>query len=130
MANLNKIYTDLDLTFNKIPGSNDVAVSYDEQAVIRSVRHLLLTNFYERPFQPNLGSNLNTILFEPFNNLTAGLLQNEILNVITNYEPRVKIDQINVTADEDNNQFNASLQFYIGNNSAPTTVSLLLQRSR
>ena len=52
MANtLKNIYSDLDLTFSRIPGKNDVALSYDDQAVIRSVRNLLLTNFYERPFQ-------------------------------------------------------------------------------
>ena len=81
MAQLQKIYSDLDLTFNRLPVTNDVALRYDDQAVIASVRNLLLTNFYERPFQPNLGSNIDKLLFEPVNNLTAGLLSDEIKNV-------------------------------------------------
>ena len=129
MATLKKIYSDLDLTFNRLPVTNDVALSYDEKSVIRSVRNLLLTNFYDRLFQPEIGSNLTKLLFENVDSLTASLLQNEIKNVIKNYEPRVSIDYINVTPDEDNNAYNVSLSFYIGNNSSPTAVNLLLQRS-
>ena len=130
MATLTNLYSDLDLTFNLVPGTNDVARSFDDQAVIRSVRNLLLTNFYERPFQPNLGGNIDRLLFEPANNLTASLIKNEIQNVITNYEPRAKIDDIVVNADIDNNSFVISLSFYIGNNTLPTSVNLLLERSR
>ena len=130
MATLKKIYSDLDLTFNRTPVKNDVALSYDDQAVIRSVRNLLLTNFYERPFQPNIGSNINKLLFEPINNLTSGNLKEDIRNVITNYEPRVGIDEIVVTPNEDENAYNITLQFYIGNNTSPTTINLILERSR
>ena len=62
MTTLSKIYSDLDLTFNRLPVTNDVALSYDEKSVIRSVRNLLLTNFYDRLFQPEIGSNLNKLL--------------------------------------------------------------------
>jgi phage baseplate assembly protein W len=130
MATLKKIYSDLDLTFNRTPVKNDVALSYDDQAIIRSVRNLLLTNFYERPFQPNLGSNINKLLFEPVNSLTSGNLKEDIRNVITNYEPRVGIDEIVVTPNEDENAYNITLQFYIGNNTSPTTINLILERSR
>jgi phage baseplate assembly protein W len=130
MANLQKIYSDLDLTFNRVPGTNDVSLSYDDQAVIRSIRYLLMTNFYERPFQPNIGSNLDKLLFEPANNLTSGMLADEIRNVIENYEPRATIDVITVTPNPDGNSFSASIQFYIGNNTSPTAVNLFLQRSR
>jgi phage baseplate assembly protein W len=130
MATLKKIYSDLDLTFNRTPVKNDVAISYDDQAVIRSVRNLLLTNFYERPFQPNLGSNINKLLFEPVNNLTSGNLKADIENVIKNYETRVSIDEIIVTPNADENAYYITLQFYIGNNTSPTTVNLVLERSR
>ena len=82
MANLQKIYADLDLTFNKLPGSKDVAMRYDDQSVISSVRNLLLTNFYERPFQPLVGSNMNGLLFEPVTDITAGIIADEIKNVL------------------------------------------------
>jgi phage baseplate assembly protein W len=130
MTTLSKIYSDLDLTFNRLPVTNDVALSYDEKSVIRSVRNLLLTNFYDRLFQPEIGSNLNKLLFENVDALTASLLQNEIINVIKNYEPRASINDINVTPNEDNNTYSVSLSFFIGNNSTPTAVNLLLQRSR
>jgi phage baseplate assembly protein W len=130
MAQLKKIYSDLDLTFNRLPVSNDVALRYDDQAVIASVRNLLLTNFYERPFQPNLGSNIDKLLFEPVNNLTAGLLSDEIRNVVKNFEPRATIDTITVSPNPDGQSFTSRIQFYIGNNTTPTTVNLFLQRSR
>jgi phage baseplate assembly protein W len=130
MANLQKIYSDLDLTFRRLPVTNDVALSYDDQAVIRSVRNLLLTGFYERPFQPNLGSNLNKLLFEPADQLTSNLIESEVRNVISNFEPRVTINSINVTITPDENSFNLSMTFFVGNNTRATTVTLLLQRSR
>ena len=130
MANLQKIYSDLDLTFRRLPVTNDVALSYDEQAVVRSVRNLLLTGFYERPFQPNLVSNLNKLLFEPADQITSNLIESEIKNVISNFEPRVTINTINVTISPDENSFNLSMTFFVGNNTRATTVTLLLQRSR
>ena len=91
MATLKKIYADLDLTFTRNPGTGDVSMSYDEQSVIRSVRNLLMTNFYERPFQPTLGSNLNAFLFEQISAITASSIETEIKNVVNNFEPRVSI---------------------------------------
>jgi phage baseplate assembly protein W len=125
-----KIFSDIDLTFKRTPVTGDVAMRYNEQAVIASVRNLLLTNFYERPFQPNVGSNLTGLLFEPATNITASILSDEIRSVITNYEPRAIINSIEVTLATDQNAFNVRLSFFIGNNTAPTNVSLLLQRSR
>ena len=130
MANLQKIYSDLDLTFRKLPVTNDVALSYDEQAIVRSIRNLLLTGFYERPFQPKLGSNLNKLLFEPADQLTSNLIESEVKNVISNFEPRVTINTITATASPDENSFNLSMTFFVGNNTRATSVTLLLQRSR
>jgi phage baseplate assembly protein W len=130
MSTLKKIYSDLDLTFNRVPVTSDVALSYDEQSVIRSVRNLLLTNTYDRLFQPQIGSNVTKLLFENIDPLTASLLQNEITNTITNFEPRVSIISVIVQTNIDQNAYNVSLTFFIGNNSSPTAVNLLLQRSR
>ena len=130
MATLKKIYSDLDLTFTASPATGDVSVSFDEQAVIRSVRCLLMTNFYERPFQPTLGSNMNALLFEPISSITASSLETEITNVINNYEPRATIDNVKVVALPDANAFHVNLSFYIGNNSSPSAVNILLERNR
>lgn len=130
MANLQKIYSDIDLTFKALPVTKDLALRYDDQAVIASVRNLLLTNFYERPFQPTVGSNLTGLLFEPATNVTSSILADEIQNVIRNYEPRAQVSNINVQLSTDSNGFNVFLTFFIGNNTTPTNVNLFLQRSR
>ena len=127
---LQKIYSDIDLTFNRQPGKGDIALRYDEQAVISSVRNLLLTNFYERPFQPAIGSNINGLLFENISPITASIIETEIQNVLDNFEPRATISDITVTALEDQNAFFARVTFFIGNNTTPTAVNLLLQRDR
>jgi phage baseplate assembly protein W len=130
MATLKKLYSDIDFTFTRKPVTNDVALSYDEMAVIRSVRNLLLTNHYERPFQPELGSNINTLLFEPISPITSASLQTEIENMINNYEPRALLKSVNVNAQPDQNAYEVSLEFYIQNATLPTTVTILLERNR
>ena len=130
MAINNHIYSDIDLTFLRLPSTGDVAMKYDEQAVIRSIRNLLNTNVYDRLFQPDIGSTLNQLLFEPISPLTATLIQNEIIRTITNYEPRATINTISVTAAPDSNQFNVSLSVLVGNQTQPTSFSLILQRTR
>ena len=127
---LQKIYSDIDLTFNRQPGKGDLALRYDDQAVISSVRNLLLTNFYERPFQPSVGSNINGLLFENISPVTASIIETEIQNVISNYEPRATINTISVTAAPDSNQFSVSLSVLVGNQTQPTSFSLILQRTR
>jgi phage baseplate assembly protein W len=130
MATLKKIYSDIDLTFNRVPVTGDIAISYDNQAVIRSVSNLLLTNHYERPFQPDIGSNLEKMLFENVSSMMEGAIAREIEDCINNYEPRVKLNEITVSASENENGYNISLSFFIGNNTAPTSVNLLLKRTR
>lgn len=130
MAQTNKIYSDLDLRFNPQPGTKDVSFSYDEQAVIRSVKNLLLTRPYERPFNPLLGSKIDSLLFEPISPLTASLLQDEITRTINNFEPRVTISNLQVTVYPDQNAYNVSMIFYVGNNTTPTGVNLILKRAR
>jgi phage baseplate assembly protein W len=130
MATNKKLYSDIDPTFTRTPGKNDIALSFDEMAVIRALRYLLLTNNYERPFQPNLGSGIQKMLFEPINPLTATQLQTEIQTTIRNHEPRVELQSVNVKEMIDNNAYQVSLEFYIGNNSSPTELTLILERTR
>ena len=129
MANKH-IYSDLDLTFRKTPSTGDVSMKYDEQAVIKSIRNLLSTNLYERLFQPNVGSSLNKLLFEPVSPLTASLIEDEIARMINNYEPRATISQLFVQASPDSNSFNVSLFVLIGNITIPSQINLILTRSR
>jgi phage baseplate assembly protein W len=130
MATLSKIYSDIDFTFTKKPVTGDVALSYDDQAVIRSVRNLLSTRNYERPFNPDLGSTIDALLFENISPLTANSIKNEITRMIENYEPRANIKDIVVNSQPDKNAYDVTLSFYIENATLPTTVTLLLERNR
>lgn len=127
---LKKIYSDIDLSFKRTPGRNDIAISYDEQAVIRAVRYLLLTKKGEKPFEPDFGSRLNALLFEPVDFLTSQAISDEIRTVIRAYEPRVELRSIDVNANPDQNAYNVTLEFFIGNNTQTTTVNLSLERTR
>jgi len=130
MPSLNNIYSDLDLTFNRTPVTNDVALSYDTQSVVRAIRNLLTTSYYERLFQPGIGSNVNQLLFEPVDQITASVLVNEIKTTIKNYDPRVSINFVNVSVLPDNNSYSVSISLFIGNNTSATNVNLTLQRAR
>lgn len=103
---------------------------YDEQSVIRSIRSLLSTNVGERLFQPNVGSTINSLLFEPISPLTASQIEDEAVRVISNYEPRASINEVLVIAKPDSNSFQLYLSVFIGNQTSPTTINLILKRSR
>lgn len=112
------------------PATKDVSLSYNDQAVIRSVKNLLLTKPYERLFQPTMGSEIDSLLFEPITPLTGNLLKDEIIRTINNYEPRAKIASLDVLAYPDQNGYQVSMFFYIGNQTTPTGVNIVLKRSR
>lgn len=130
MATITRTYSDIDLTFSRQPISGDISLVYDDRAVINSVKNLLLTGFYERPFQPSLGSNLNTMLFENMDPLMESTIVTEIKNVLTNFEPRVRLQSIEVLAYPERNGYQATIEFFIGNNTQISQVSLFLERNR
>jgi phage baseplate assembly protein W len=130
MANLQKIYSDIDFTFTKKPVVGDVALSYDAQAVIRSVRNILLTRRYERPFKPDFGSKIGVLLFEPVSPMTAASLEEEIEATIKNYEPRLKLQTIKVDPKEEQNLYAVTISFFIENSTLLNTVTIQLQRNR
>ena len=130
MATIQKIYSDIDYTFTRKPVTADVALSYDQQAVIRSIRNILLTRRFEKLFNPKFGTNVDALLFENISSITASALENEIATAIRNYEPRAIVQSVVVTAKPDENGYAVSLTFYVENATQPTTVTLLLERTR
>lgn len=130
MAKEEIIYTDLDLVFGIHPVKGDLVMSTNRQAVIRSVRNLILTNHYERPFQSQIGSNVRKMLFEPINSLTQNYLQREIYDVVATFEPRAKNVYVQVTGYPDENAVRANVIFYIENSTTPVVVDMLLERTR
>ena len=123
-------YSDLDLNFTVHPVKKDINKHTDALAVINAVKNLILTNHYERPFQPELGSNVRKLLFENLDVITAAALEKEITQTLNNFEPRVTVLGIIVSPDFDNNSFNVTLQFNIINRTEPVTISFLLERIR
>jgi hypothetical protein len=108
----------------------DVALSYDGQAIIRSIRNILSTKKYEKLFNPSFGTNIDSLLFEPISTITSSALQQEISNAIRNYEPRAILKTVIVSPKEDKNLYEVSLTFYLVNATQPTTVTVFLERNR
>jgi len=125
-----RTFSDLDMSFTKHPARKDVARKYGSSAVIQAVKNLVLMNFYEKPFQPWIGCSARQLLFENMSPVIASSLQTAILEVIRNYEPRVKIETCSVTADFDNNAYSVVIEFFIQNQVSPTSVSFILERIR
>ena len=139
MANLNatnnskratRIYKDLDLDFGRNVVTNDVNKLTDVEAVKRSVRNLINTNHFERPFHPELGGNVRALLFEPMTPLTALNLQRKVEEVLNNFEPRAKITQILADPDIDRNGYRLEIKFYVIGIQNPITVETFLERLR
>ena len=124
-------YSDLDLFFFKKQGSGDVNRITDVEAVKRSVRNLVLTNFYEKPFHPEIGSGIRDMLFEPMTPIIAAVIARKIEDVIQNFEPRCRLVSVRALPDFDRNIYNVSIEFYVVN--APTELvdlSVMLERIR
>ena len=124
-------FLDLSASWQNNPLSNDLIRLKNENAIARSVRNLILTTQGERPFQPVLGSNVNNLLFENMDKLTAAALKDEIRNTIENYEPRVEIEEIIVDPNFENNEFNVTIQYYIVGIDVPEQeLSFVLESTR
>ena len=125
-----KRYKDLDLNFQAHPVKKDINKHVDEYAVVNSIKNLLLTNHYERLFQPQLGSNVNKFLFDNMDVITTAVLQKEIEQTIINFEPRVSIQEIIVKPEYDNNRFSVQMAFFMLNRTEPVTIEFFLNRER
>jgi len=134
MQNQNKItarrwYTDIDLNLTPHPSSKDLTLKYDKDAVKRSLRNIMLTNDYERPFKPNFGANLRGLLFELADDITKLEIRNQITEAIENYEPRVAIDIIYLNEDRSNNMF-INIHYGVRGVQEPQELEVILQRVR
>ena len=125
-----RIYKDLDLDFGRNIVTNDVNKLTDVEAVKRSVRNLINTNHFERPFHPEIGGNVRALLFENMTPLTALNLQRKIEEVLNNFEPRAKITQIIADPDMDRNGYRLEIRFYVIGIQNPITVETFLERLR
>ena len=123
-------FIDLDLNFMIHPIRKDINTHKAEYAVINSVKNLILTNHFERPFQPEIGSNIRRLLFENIDVILAAQIEREIEETITNFEPRVQISSVVAVAAPEENGYKIRLEFFVINNPDPITIKFFLERIR
>jgi phage baseplate assembly protein W len=122
------LYSDFLVNFNAHPDNSQLIRNVNEDAIIRSLKNLLFTNKYERLFQPTIGSNLKNLLFEPVSPQTESNIKEEIKRLIENYEPRVNIIDLVVSAYPDRNAYVVSLTFYMTTIQDTLTINIPLIR--
>ena len=126
-----RIYKDLNLNFGIHPVTKQINTLTDAAAVKRSVRNLVQYGFYEKPFHPEIGSGVRDLLFENMTPFVANNLSKQIEEIITNYEPRALLANIEVIPRFDNNQYEVIVEFYIQNAPAELVdLSFSLERLR
>ena len=110
-----RVYKDLNLNFGINPVTSDVTTVTDVTAVKRSVRNLLLTNHYDRPYHPEIGSNVQALLFENFVPITGNQLARQIEELIVNFEPRANVESVECFPVPDTNTYDVRIYFYVEN---------------
>ncbi len=125
-----RIFSDLDLNFSPHPVTGDVTRKLDENSIKQSIKNLIMTKHFERPFHSELGSQVMSLLFEPMTPLTTLMVRRSIIDLISNFEPRVELINVDVIASEENNGLYCEIIFKIVNTERPLTLELVLERTR
>ena len=125
-----RIYKDLNLDFAQNTATKDIQKISDVEAVKRSVRNLINLNHYEKPFHPEIGSNLRAMLFENITPQLTHYIGKQIELLIKNYEPRCRLTQVANKPNLDKNGYSVSISFYVVNHPQPVQVETFLERLR
>ena len=125
-----KIFKDLNLDFQQNTATKDIQKITDAESVKRSVRNLINTNHYEKPFHPEIGSNLRAMLFELMTPQMNHVITKQIENLINNYEPRCRLVQVHTQPEFERNGYNVQISFYVQNYPDPVVVESFLERLR
>ena len=122
-------WRDLDLLFKAHPITGDVTVKTDTDAVKRSVKNIILTNHFERPFKPNFGGSVRDMLFELNTSRKLRKVQKRLKETIETFEPRVEDVQV-ILANEDSNELNITIHYSIKNGTRKQQVDFTVTRTR
>ena len=125
-----RIYKDLDLDFQKNTATKDIQKLTDIESVKRSVRNLIKLNHYEKPFRPEVGSNLRAMLFENITPQINHAISKQIDLLIRNYEPRCRLVEVSSNPAIDRNAYEVTISFYVVNHPEPVIVESFLERLR
>jgi phage baseplate assembly protein W len=123
-------FSDFLSDLNPHPVSGDIVKYTNENSVIRSIRNLLLTDRFERLYQPDIGTDIRKMLFEPMDSTTAQNISVFTQQTITKFEPRAKIISIDVLPDPENNRYVVSLVIVVINKQDPISFNITLDRIR
>lgn len=126
----NELYSDFLTNLNTHPVSRETLRYVNETAVTRSIRNLLNTQQGERLYQPDVGSNVRKLLFEPIDDTTTDILASTIRDTLNAYEPRAKVLNIQVIPDEGRNRYVVTVVYMLINKQDPISVNITLQRVR
>jgi phage baseplate assembly protein W len=128
---VSKGFKDISASFQINPLNDDLIPLMNATAIARSVRNLVFTSPGDVPFNPVLGSRVSELLFEPMDNITSIALKEEIEDTIKNFEPRVKLEEVQVTPDFDDNQYDIIIKYIIiGIDVDPQQLSFALVPTR
>ena len=125
-----RIFKDLNLDFQQNTATKDIQKITDIEAVKRSVRNLINTNHYEKPFHQEIGSNLRAMLFELMSPQMNHLISKQIENLINNYEPRCNLVEVFAQPMFDRNGYSVQISFMVNNHQEPVIVESFLERLR
>ena len=125
-----RIYKDLNLDFQQNSATKDIQKLLDVESVKRSVRNLINLNYYEKPFHPEIGSNLRGLLFENITPQISHYMGKQIELLIKNYEPRCKMVEVVNRPNIERNGYSVSVSFYVVNTPTPIQVETFLERLR
>jgi phage baseplate assembly protein W len=130
MARNTRNFSDLDLNFTAHPVTKDIVLRYDENAIKTSLKNLILTSNFERPFHSEIGSPIKRLLFEPATPMLAIVMKRAIVDTVNNFEPRVELLNVDVYVAEDSNAIRVTIEFKIRNTERPLSLDIVLERTR
>lgn len=125
-----KDYSDLDLDFRIHPIRKDIMKKTGPDAIIRSIRNLVFTNFYDRPFQHSIGSSALKLLFDNANPMIANMIEEHIMDLIKNFEPRATLITVKAFVSPDDNGVIVKIIFLVNNRPEPVVTTVFLERIR
>ena len=124
------LYKDFDISFSNNPITGDIGTKSDVNAINQSVKNLINTNYYERPFNPTFGCNIRGLLFELADPITIEDLKNAIVETLQNHEPRIQLINIFIEDMQDQNAYHISIQYQIVSRNVVTEFETVLKRLR
>jgi phage baseplate assembly protein W len=125
-----RIYKDIDMSFSPNVLTKDVGKKFDVNAVKQAIKNVLLTQKGEKPFNPNYGSGVYDLLFEPMDYFVSSIMQKEIETTLENYERRVKVIDVICEPNFDLNQYEIRVEFFVVGIKEPQVYTNILERLR